>query len=67
LLGIKSSVIYSLLWVPCNLIFILWDVSPTLVINFISTVTAYFIAYLIPVVMTLKVGDYVVNIVDEER
>lgn len=59
MLGIKASLVYSLLWVPCNLVFVLWEVSPALVINFISTVTAYFIAYLMPVMMTLKAGNYV--------
>ena len=48
-----------MLWIPCNLVFIVWEVSPTVVINFISTVTAYFIAYLVPVVMTLKLGNFI--------
>ena len=58
-LFIKASVIYSILWVPCNVAFVVFETSPTVVIGFASTVTAYYVTYFLPVIMTLKLGNFV--------
>ena len=58
-LWLKSTVTYSLIWIPCNTLFIIFETSPLVVIGFISTVMAFFCTYFLPIVMTLKIGDYV--------
>ena len=58
-LELKATVVYSLIWIPCNTLFIVLEISPVAVIGFISTVMAFFCTYLFPVMMTFKVGDYV--------
>ena len=51
---------------PCNIAFIVFETSPTVVIGFASTVTAYYVTYFLPVIMTLKVGDFVVKSLKNE-
>ena len=58
-LWLKSTVIFSVLWIACCTLFILLDTSPTVVIGFISTVMAYFVTYFLPVFMSLKAGNYI--------
>ena len=57
----KLSIFFSLLWIPCNAIFIISQTSPIELIKFVSTATAYYVAYLLPVMMTLVVGNYAVE------
>jgi len=56
----KLSVFFSLLWIPCNIIFIIFEISPIVLITFVSTVTAYYVAYLLPILMTILAGNYMV-------
>ena len=58
-LWLKSTILYSLIWIPCNTLFIIFETSPVIVIGFISTVMAFFITYFLPILMTLKIGNYV--------
>ena len=44
----------------------MFETSPTVVIGFASTVTAYYVTYFLPVIMTLKVGDFVVKSLKNE-
>ncbi len=46
--------------------FILLDTAPSVVIGFISTVMAYYVTYFLPVVMTIKAGDYIVKMATNE-
>ena len=58
-LDLKATVVFSLIWIPCNTIFIVLDTSPMAVVGFISTVMAFFCTYLFPVMMAFKAGDYI--------
>jgi sodium-coupled neutral amino acid transporter 9 len=58
-LWLKSTIVFALVWVPLNTLFIVLDTSPMVVIGFVSTVMAFFCTYLLPIIMTLKVGDYI--------
>jgi amino acid permease len=58
-LWLKVTVIFSILWFICNILFILLDTAPTVVIGFISTVLSYYVTYFLPIFMCFKVGDYV--------
>ena len=55
----KSTIVFSLIWIPCNILFIVLDTSPVVVIGFISTVMCFYVTYFLPVVMALKAGDYI--------
>ena len=39
----------------------MFEISPITLISFVSTVTAYYVAYFLPVVMTIVTGNYVVE------
>ena len=54
----KATVIFAALWIPLNILFILFDTSPNVVIGFISTVMAFYVTYFLPVFMSIKVGNY---------
>ena len=41
-----------------NALFIIFDTSPLIVIQFLSTVMCYYMTYFLPVVMTLKRGQH---------
>lgn len=47
-----------MIWIPCNTLFIVFKTSPVVVISFITAVMAFYIMYFLPVMMTLKAGDY---------
>lgn len=55
------TVIFAAIWIPCNTMFILFETSPVLVINFVTSILAFYVMYFLPVVMTLKAGDYVIK------
>ncbi len=57
-LWMKITVSYSAIWVPMNLLFVLFDTSPILLISFISAVMFFFITYFLPILMTLRKLDY---------
>lgn len=54
----KATVIFAALWIPLNIVFILLDTSPNVVIGFISTVMAFYVTYFLPIFMTVKVSNY---------
>lgn len=61
----KVTVGYSIVWVPMNILFILFDTSPVIVISFISAVMCFFITYFLPIYMTVRIGDFVAtNLID---
>ena len=57
-LWMKITVAYSVVWVPMNLLFVLFDTSPILLISFISAVVFFFITYFLPIMMALRKQDY---------
>ena len=57
-LWMKITVAYSVVWVPMNLLFVLFDTSPILLISFISAVVFFFITYFLPIMMVLRKQDY---------
>ena len=65
-LWLKTSVAFGLLWIIVNVLFVLFDTSPVMVISFISTVMAFYVTYFLPIYMTIKVGDYKGEINDSE-
>ena len=56
---------FSCIWIPLNILFIVFDISPLKVIGFISTVMAFYVTYFLPVLMTIKAGDYVIKKVEK--
>ena len=56
-----ATVIFAAIWIPCNIMFILFETSPVLVINFVTSVLAFYVMYFLPIVMTLKASDYVIK------
>ena len=39
----------------------MFEISPITLISFVSTVTAYYVAYFLPVVMIIVTGNYVIE------
>ena len=59
-----ATVIFAAIWIPCNIMFILFETSPVLVINFVTSVLAFYVMYFLPVVMTLKASYYMIEKVE---
>jgi Mn2+/Fe2+ NRAMP family transporter len=57
----KATVVFALIWIPCNTLFIVFDTSPVVVIGFITTVMAFYTMYFLPIAMTFKAGDYLIK------
>ena len=58
---LKATVLFAILWIPLNILFIMLDTSPNVVIGFISTVMAYYVTYFLPIFMTFRVGNYIAS------
>jgi amino acid permease len=65
-LWLKSSAIFGICWIPMNILFIMFETSPVIVIGFISTVMAFYITYFLPIYMTIKVGNFQETPANEE-
>ncbi len=58
-LWMKMTIGYSVIWIPMNLLFVIFETSPIILISFISAVMFFFITYFLPIMMTLRKQDYV--------
>jgi hypothetical protein len=58
-LWFKTSLVFGIIWIIMNTLFIIFDTSPIIVISFISAVMVFFITYFLPIFMTVKKGEFV--------
>jgi 5-bromo-4-chloroindolyl phosphate hydrolysis protein len=61
----KASVVFGVVWLIMNTLFILLDTSPIIVISFVSAVLGFYTTYFLPIYMTVKKGDYVAKDVED--
>lgn len=66
-LWLKASLIFGVIWLIMNSLFIIFDTSPLIVISFISAVMGFYIMYFLPIYMTIKPGNYVPKNIEDDN